>query len=76
MPTRHFSIQTVHRIVDRFHVSASEEDITSAINNRIENAILAGTPWTPAQRRLAIRDALSRHRQNIKLYMFVQRGHR
>lgn len=54
-------------IVDAYHVSASEDTIAEDIRGRCKE-------WPSDQRRLAVRDARGRHRQNVCLYRAVMRG--
>jgi len=57
-------------IVDRYHVSASAEDIRDDILRRCENNADADR-WTPRLRAAAVRHALARHEANRALYRTV-----
>lgn len=59
-------------LVNKYHVSASADDVAQDIRNRAEST--AGEAWPRELIAEAEHYARAQHQANIKLYQFVMRG--
>ena len=57
-------------IVDRMHVSTTDDELAAEIRRRADPA----KGWTEAKIKAAIRIAIAHHNKNRELYRFVMRG--
>ena len=64
---KQYAIGPIHWLVDKLHVSTSEYAILRDFAKRTRT-------WPRKQRKMAINDAIARHKDNIELYIDVING--